>query len=353
MRWRRTPPSPRSQPASSATPLPPAEVIRRLELDINRRLAGLLRGDYRGLVGGQGSEPGDTRPYQAGDDVRRIDWNVTARTQRTHVRETIADHELDTWIAIDASASMGFGTAARNKADLAVACTAAVALMTARGGNRVGAVVSGSSGPLTVAPSNGRRHIQALMALVDQQLRTNQPDQRPSNQRPSTGDPAQPGDLESVIEMVGRVSRRRALVVAVSDFLDDGGWQQPLAVVARRHDVVAAEMVDQRERELPNVGLVALEDPETGATVEVQTADPALRQRFSDAASAQRQAIAAAIATAGADHLVLSTDGDWLVDLARFVARRRQRLGTAKPNPGGVGAAGLGVTPLDSAPVKP
>lgn len=343
MRWRKALQRRQARQAAPAAALPPAEVIRRLELDITRRLNGLLRGDYRGLVGGQGSEPGDTRPYQPGDDVRRIDWNVTARTHSTHVRETVADHELDTWIALDASASMGFGTAARNKADLAVACTAAVALMTARGGNRVGAVMSGPTGPLTVAPSNGRRHIQALLALADQRLRATRPELHP----PSVN-PGRPGDLQAVLDVVGRVSRRRALVVAVSDFLDPEGWQQPLAVVARRHDVVAAEMVDRRERVLPDVGLVTLEDPETGVTVEVQTADPLVRQRFSDAALVQRHAIAGAIAAAGADHLVLSTDGDWLVDLARFVARRRLRHGTARPHPGGVGATGFGVAPVDS-----
>jgi uncharacterized protein (DUF58 family) len=303
----------------------PAEVIRRLELTVTRRLDGLLQGDYRGLVPGHGSEPGETRRYQAGDDVRRIDWNVTARTVVPHVRETVADRELETWVCVDASASLGFGTAGCEKRDLSLAAVAAVGFLTTRGGNRIGAVLpAGGSGsaqrPAPVLPArSGRLHLQALLSTVHDHLATPTPGRT---------------DLPGALERMGRSMRRRGLAVVVSDFLDspassptgEGAWVQPLRALTARHEVLAVEVVDRRELALPDVGVVRLEDPETGNVVDVQTSDPRLRRRFAEAASAQRDAIAAGIRRAGADHLVLRTDRDWLVDLARFVAWRRQRV---------------------------
>lgn len=289
-----------------------AEVIRRLELTVTRRLDGLLQGDYRGLVPGHGSEPGETRRYQAGDDVRRIDWNVTARTQQPHVRETVADRELETWLVVDASARMAFGTARCEKRDLSMAAVAAVGHLTARGGNRIGAVLARDGGLVTVPARSGRVSLQALLSSTHASLA-------------GAGDPGAP-PLADALERAARTVRRRGLVVVVSDWLDPGLWDQPLRVLATRNEVLAVEVVDPRELALPDVGVLQFVDAATGATVEVQTSDRGVRRRFAEAAAAQRHAIARRIRAVGADHLVLATDRDWLVDLARFVAWRRTRI---------------------------
>jgi len=328
-----------SSPSRTAPVVPPgtSEVIRRLELMVTRRLDGLLQGDYRGLVPGHGSEPGETRQYQFGDDVRRIDWNVTARTQRPHFRQAVADRELETWIALDTSASMSFGTAECDKADLALACTAAVSMLTARGGNRVGAVISDGAGVVSVPPASGRDHLRALLTTAHIQLRTPHDHTTPDPAQVPPGRlrwwggrrrsvPLPPvGNLADTIDQLGRISRRRSLAVVISDFLDPGPWTRSLEALTMRHDVIAVEVTDPREYELPNVGMVVLEDPETGTAVEVQTADADVRQRFAAAARSQREGVATRLRSAGIDHLVLATDRDWLVDLARFVAHRRQR----------------------------
>jgi uncharacterized protein (DUF58 family) len=289
----------------------PEEVLRRLELAVVRRLDGMLQGDYRGLVPGHGTEAGDARAYVPGDDVRRIDWNVTARTTLPHVRDTVADRELETRVLVDLSASLDFGTAACEKRDLAVAAVAAVGFLTARLGNRIGAVVLQGSSIREVPPRPGRDHLLALLHTVV------------AAPRVEGGGPA---DLAAGLSRLAATARRRGLVVVVSDFLADRGWEQPLRAVASRQEVLAVEVVDPRELELPAVGVLTLVDPETGRRRDVQTANAGLRARYAAAAAEQRAAIAAALRAAGADHLVLRTDSDWLVDLVRFVAGRRTRV---------------------------
>jgi uncharacterized protein (DUF58 family) len=289
----------------------PAEVLRRLELTVTRRLDGMLQGDYRGLVPGHGSELGETREYQAGDDVRRIDWNVTARTITPHVRETIADRELETWALVDVSASLDFGTARCHKRDLAVATVAAVGHLTSRTGNRMGAVtLEGERARITPA-RGGRANLEALLRRVIE-VATHEHQGR--------------GDLARGLHIMGSTMRRRGLAVVVSDFLDPGDWERPMRALSARHEVLAVEIVDPRELELPDVGVVDLVDPETGRVREVSTRDRRMRQRYAAAAAAQRDEIARRIRRAGADHLVLRTDRDWLLDLARFVAWRRERI---------------------------
>jgi uncharacterized protein (DUF58 family) len=297
----------------------PEEVLRRLELAITRRLDGLLQGDYRGLVPGHGSEPGETRVYQPGDDVRRMDWNVTARMSEPHVRETIADRELETWVLCDLSASLDFGTADCEKRDLAIAATAAVGFLTSRTGNRIGAVVVRGADSVTTPARTGRTHLLGLLHRVAITPR---------------GDGGGDTDLGAAIDRLGAVTRRRGLHVIVSDFLGPGNWQDPLGRLSTRHDTLAVEILDPREVELPSVGVLTLVDPETGRAREVQTASPKLRARYAEAAAAQRQGIATAIRAAGADHLVLRTDRDWLGDLVRFVTLRRKRVDSLrKPAP--------------------
>ncbi len=290
---------------------PTAEVLRRLELTISRRLDGLLQGDHRGLVPAHGSELGETREYQPGDDVRRIDWNVTARAQQAHVRETIADRELETWVLADLSASLGFGTAACEKRDLAIAAAAAVGHLTARTGNRIGAMALEGREIVTTPTGGGRLHLQALLHRLVLAAR-----------REHAGAP----DLAVALRRLTLTMRRRGLAVVITDFLSPPGWEQPLRALAARNDVLVVEVVDPRELVLPDVGIIEVFDPETGDRREVDTRRRRVRDEFAAAARAQRDEIAQAIRRAGADHLVLSTDSDWLLDLVRFVSSRRERM---------------------------
>ncbi len=300
-------------PALGGTPAT-RELLRRLELDVRIRLDGLLQGDYRGLVPGHGSELGETREYVPGDDVRRIDWNVTARMQETHVRDTVADRELEAHLLVDVSPSLDFGTVTQEKRDLALSAVAAIGMLTARVGNRVGAVVMRADGVQCVPAAQGRLHLMAILHRIATAPR---------------GEGAG-ADLGAGLHRVGVQARRRGLVVVVSDFLAPDGWQRPLARLATRHDVVAVEVLDPRELELPDVGLVTLTDPETGAQREVATGRASVRRHFAEAAAAQRARIAADVRGAGAAHLQLRTDRDWILDLAAFVVRRRKRRDLAK-----------------------
>jgi len=289
-----------------------AEVLRRLELSVTRRLDGLLQGDHRGLTPGHGSEPGEIRGYQPGDDVRRIDWNVTARLGDPHVRDSVADRELETWILVDASASLAFGTATCEKRDLALAGVAATGFLTARTGNRIGAMTIGPDGASSPIPARtGRVHMQALLRRVLSAL-----------DAPESGRT----DLTSGMRRLAGTAKRRGLIVVISDFLDPGPWDAGLRSLSLRHDVLCIEVVDPVELELPDVGMLLLHDTVTGREIEVPTGNAKFRERYAKAAAAQRSAITARIRRTGADHLVLRTDRDWLLDLARFVSRRRDRI---------------------------
>lgn len=314
------------------------EVLRRLELDITRRLDGILHGDHQGLVPGHGSEPGEARRYEPGDDVRRIDWNVTARTRDLHVRDTVADRELECWIVADRSASLDFGTAEMTKTELALAAAAAVGLLAARGGNRVGAVL-GSAGPtpVTVPPRPGRSHVMSVLSHLSGDHSTTSPT-RPERARRASEPAAAAPTLGALVHHASVVIRRRGMSVVISDFLDDPAtWSRDLSRLAVRQQLLAVEVVDPRELELPAVGVLTLIDTETGRTREVNTSSAALRDRYAAAAAEQRAEIARHIRRAGADHLVLRTDRDWLADIANHLgaAKRRRRAG----GPGSAGAS--------------
>ncbi|HEV7908695.1 MAG TPA: DUF58 domain-containing protein [Pseudonocardiaceae bacterium] len=283
--------------------------LRTLELEVRRRLDGLLQGNHLGLVPGPGSEPGEARPYQPGDDVRRMDWAVTARTTVPHIRETIADRELETWLAVDLSPSLDFGTAACEKRDLVVAATAAVTHLTRGGGNRIGAVISTGEKVVRVPARGGLAHARGLVRTIAETPRA------PEGTR---------GDLAAVMEQLRRPPRRRGLVVVISDFLGDTDWQRPLRGLASRHDLVAVEVIDPRDIDLPEIGTVVLSDPESGRQREVN-ASPLLRREFAAAAAEHRAEVAAGLRRAGAGHLVLRTDSDWIADVVRFVVARKRR----------------------------
>ncbi|MFC0110523.1 DUF58 domain-containing protein [Kibdelosporangium aridum] len=282
--------------------------LRLLELDVRRRLDGLLQGNHLGLVPGPGTEPGEARPYQPGDDVRRMDWAVTARTTVPHIRETVADRELETWLAVDLSPSLDFGTAACEKRDLVVAATAAVAHLTRGGGNRIGAVISTGKDTVRVPARGGLAYARGLIRKVAE-----------TPQAPE----GTAGDLATLIEQLRRPPRRRGLAVVISDFLGDVNWQRTLRGLSARHDLIAIEVLDPRDVDLPEVGTVVLSDPETGRQREVH-ATPLLRREFAAAAAQHRADVAAAIRRAGAGHLVLRTDSDWVADTVRFVVARKR-----------------------------
>ncbi|WP_197674046.1 DUF58 domain-containing protein [Micromonospora narathiwatensis] len=307
-------------------------VLARLQLMVTRKLDGLLQGDYAGLLPGPGSEAGESREYRPGDDVRRMDWPVTARTTLPHVRRTVADRELETWLAVDLSASLDFGTGRWLKRDVVVAAAAALAHLTVRGGNRIGAVVGtgATAGAGRGAGSRtGRRRGDPEATGPGTLLRLPARAGRKEAQgllRAIAGTEIRPGrsDLGTLVDMLNRPPRRRGVAVVISDFLaPPEQWGRPIRKLRVRHDVLAVEVVDPRELELPDVGVLPVVDPESGELHEVQTADPALRRRYAEAAAAQRAAIAGELRAAGAAHLRLRTDRDWLLDLVRFVAAQR------------------------------
>lgn len=297
---------------SGLHPAAAERALRGLELAVTRRLDGLLQGEYHGLTPGLGSEPGEGRPYVPGDDVRRMDWNLSARVGSPHVRDTVADRELTTWAVVDASASMAFGTANCEKRDLAVAAVAALGFLTSRPGNRIGALLTSPSGTTRVGPRGGRDGVRALVAALL------------ALPRPADGEG--PGDLAAALGGLAPLARRRGLVAVISDFIGPLDWERPLRALAARHQVLMVEVRDRRDAELPPLGFLALVDPETGRRVEVQTGRRRWRESFAAAAKARREELAAAARRAGAAHLVLSTDRDWVLDVARHVlAHRRAR----------------------------
>ncbi len=298
--------------------LAPERQLRRLELAIVRRLDGLLHGEHLGLVPGHGSELAESREYQPGeDDVRNMDWNVTARTTVPHVRDHVADRELVTWALVDASASMDFGTAQLEKRDLAVAAVAAAGFLTERSGNRIGAQVVQGDGVRRFPPRTGRQPLLALLRSLMSTPRT----PPGGGTGPSLGEAA---------ESLSRSVTRRGLVVVVSDFLSGSGdldtaeWERPLRRLAQRQQLLAVEVVDPRELELPEVGVITLEDPETGRRREVSTASRRLRARYATAAAEQRETLREALRRVGAAHLTLRTDRDWVRDIVRHVLTQRR-----------------------------
>lgn len=294
--------------------LTPEQALKHLELLFTRRPDGLLQGDHPGLVPGPGTEVSETRPYVIGDDVRRMDWNATARTTVPHVRLTLADRELTTWIVLDASASMDFGTARMEKRDLAVGAAAAVAFLTERAGNRLGAQITGPAGIQRIPPRTGRHHLLTILrAALD----------RPRVAAGAAKDA--PHSLADALRSL-RTLPGSGLVAVVSDFLETG-WERPLRTIAHRHQILAVETVDPRELELPSVGLLNVVDPETGIRREIPTHSRRLRERYAEAALEQRALIKASIRRAGAAHLRLRTDRDWVRDVVRHVEEQRRRSG--------------------------
>jgi uncharacterized protein (DUF58 family) len=281
-------------------------LLRALDVSIGRRVEGLLAGDFRSNVLGTGSELAMMRPYVPGDDVRRIDWNVTARTGEPHVRVDLAERVLVSWLVLDTSVSMQFGTAERRKADVAEGVAVAIGHLATRRGNRLGVAAFGGKEFHAIPPRQGRVGLVCLLAAL--------------RAEPAADGPGA-STLAAALSRTGALARQRSLVVVVSDFRGPRDWRSPLLQLAGHHDVIAVEVRDPREQELTNVGLLHLVDPETGRQLRVDTRSRRLRERFAVAAAAERGELARSLSSAGVRHVVLSTSGDWLRAFVVFLRR--------------------------------
>jgi uncharacterized protein (DUF58 family) len=288
----------------------PEGFLRALDLQIGRRIDGLLPGEHRTAAVGIGTELAQVREWEPGDDVRRIDWNATARSTNVQVRVDIAERALTSWVVLDVSPSMRFGTADRRKWDVAEGVAVATGHLASRRGNRIGVVTFGAADSLMLRPRQGRVGLLAVLLAVRRE---------PETERVGAT------SIGTALAQVARVARQRSLVAVVSDFRGPRDWRAPLLQLASRHAVVAVEITDPREQELPNVGHLWLVDPETGRKLHVDTGRPKLRERFAAAATEERDALARDLAAVGVPHLVLSTSGDWLRAYAAFVARESWR----------------------------
>jgi uncharacterized protein (DUF58 family) len=298
----------------------PDQLLRQLEWTVIRRLDGLLQGDYRTLWRGAGLDLADLRAYQHGDDVRHIDWNVTARLLETHVRQFTEDRELTAWFLLDLSGSVDFGSNDRTKLSVSEGFVTVLARLLTRHGNRVGALLYNHRVDGMLPARAGRNHVLELIA----RMRKRPAPPAPRKARRGAPPPRQTV-LADLLNAAGTVIRRRSMIFVVSDFISTPGWEEPLGRLARRHEVLAVRLFDPLELKLPDVGLVTLEDAESGEQLFVDTNDPAFRARFEALTAQHEAALRAALGQAQVDTLELATDDELLESLLRFVALRRQR----------------------------
>jgi uncharacterized protein (DUF58 family) len=314
MWWRR--PAANDTPARApAVPVPESAdaLLRRLEWTVLRRLDGLVQGEHRTFLRGGGLDLADLREYQPHDDVRHIDWNVTARLQQPHVRQYMEDRDLVAWFVLDLSPSVAFGSGERDKRAVLQAFVAVLARLLTRHGNRVGALLFGH-GPVRVLPPQGGRSQVLQLLHATAQVGLSRPDEAPAETR-----------LADWLQQAGAFMRRRAAVFVVSDFISAPGWERPLGLLAQRHDVLAVRLFDPLELELPDLGLLPLRDAETGERLWVDTHDRTFRERFARLAAEHEAALRMALVRAGVDALELSTGDDLTEVLLRLMAMRRRR----------------------------
>jgi len=297
------------------------QLLRRSRWPVLRRLGFHPGGDERSSTRGAGLEYSDVREYQAGDDPRTIEWNITARSDRPYVRESLPDRGLDAWLLVDITRSLDWGTARCLKRQLALEFSAVVGQLLIGRGNRVGALLFDDRVRSIIPPSAGRT---ALLQLIARMERATDGEQTPSGGGPGGG----PTDLGRALAEAGRLIRRPSMMVLISDFMTPGGWQQPLSALAIRHEVVAVWVTDPREGEIPDVGVVTFEDPESGEQILVDTRSAHLRARFQAAAAAQRGTIRADLLRARAAVAEMSTAAELVPQLVAFIKQREaQRSG--------------------------
>ncbi|MET3859979.1 uncharacterized protein (DUF58 family) [Dietzia sp. 2505] len=281
--------------------------LTQLELLVTRRLDGVLNGDHRGLLPGPGTEPGEARAYEPGDDVRTMDWSVTARTTVPHIRQTIADRELETWIVVDMTPSLDVEGRYGAKRRLVEAAAATVGFLSAGGGSRVGMVLTGAGRPRVLQATSGRDHVRRLLEEITR-----------ATARVSPGE-----TLDDALRAARNAARRHGLVVVISDFLAEVDWERSLRVLGARHEFLAVHTADPLDIALPAVGAALLQDPATGEVLELDV-DDALAADYRRAADAHRAEVHAALRRCGAPVLALRTDRDWIRDVIDYVGARRQ-----------------------------
>ncbi len=296
---------------STAEPVStPERILQRLDWQVIRHLDGQLQGDYRSLFYGYGVDFADLREYQPEDDIRYIDWNVTARMNTPYVRQYVEDREITAWFLLDLSPSVDFGTQENQKRSVLIDFVTTIARLLTRHGNRVGAIFYGSRIERTIPARGGR--VQVLRLVNDLLKQPHLP------RAPFT-------NLAQLIGGALNAIKRRSLVFVVSDFISAPGWERMLALLNQRHEVIAVRLWDPSEAELPDIGLVVMEDAETGEQVYVDTHDPRFRKRYEENMRSREAALAESFKRAGVDVLSLSTDEDLVRAIVRFAALRERR----------------------------
>ena len=306
--------------AVAATSESAEHILRRLEWTVIKRLDGLLQGDYRTLLRGSGIDLADLREYQHHDDVRHIDWNVTARLQVPHVRVFTEDREMTAWFLLDLSPSVDFGSGEQRKNKVSSQFVTVLARLLTRHGNRVGAMLYGAGVDTVIPAGNGRRHVLQLVHAMQQ---------RPRHAESGTT------RLDDLLKSAASLVRRRSTVFVVSDFISEPGWEKPLGQLAQKHEVVAVRLTDPLELNMPDLGLITLRDAESGEQLLVDTSNPKFRQRFNQIASQREAGLRLTLARAGVDTLELSTDDDLVQSVLRFtdMRKRRSRVGAGSKHP--------------------
>lgn len=288
----------------------PEEVLRRLEWTVLRRLDGLLQGDYRTLFRGFGLDLAKLREYQFHDDVRYIDWNVTARLQTPYVRQFNEDREITVWFLLDLSPSVDFGSHNKTKLEMLIDFVGLIALLLQRNGNRIGAMCYTDKVIAVVPPRGGRLQGLHLLDVVKKQPRTSRIGET---------------DLGELLRSALNSIKRRSVIFLISDFLSKPEWEVPIGHLAIKHEIVAVRIVDPLETKLPDLGMITITDAETGEHLMVDTHDPGFRQRFEESARQREDAIRSAFVDAGVDALALSTEDDLVEAVVRYVGLRKQR----------------------------
>ncbi|NTU57145.1 MAG: DUF58 domain-containing protein [Anaerolineales bacterium] len=290
----------------------PEKILLRLDWNVIRRLDGLLQGDYRSLFYGFGVDFADLREYQPEDDIRYIDWNVTARMNTPYVRQYLEDREITAWFLLDMSPSVDFGAVGTplEKRTMLVDFVSVLARLMTRHGNRVGAMMFGSRIQHTVPARGGK--VQVLR-LINDMLKQPRLEHVPRT------------NLKPFLEGALYTIKRRSLIFVISDFMSEPGWERPLNMLGQKHEVIAIRLTDPREVELPDVGMVVMEDAETGEQLFVDTHDAKFRRRFFDAVQKREEELALSFKRAGVDMLSLSTDDDLIKAILRFAKRRHQK----------------------------
>ncbi len=309
-------PVPALEQAAGGRPITPERILFRLDWHVIRRLDGLLQGDYRTLFYGYGIDLADLREYQPGDDIRYIDWNVTARMDTPYVRQYVEDRELTAWFLLDLSPSMDFGLADREKRTALVDLVGTVARILTRHGNRVGAILYGDRVAQTIPARGGK--IQVLRLINDLMKQPRLP------QAPFS-------DLSRLLDGALNSIKQRSLIFVVSDFISAPGWERPLKLLSRHHEVLAVRLWDPREVELPDVGMVVLEDAETGEQLLVDTGDKRFRRAYAEQAQQREAELAATFRRAGVDPLSLSTEDDLVRAVVHFAVQRKQKTKVKAP----------------------